>query len=77
MSSVVTSLSLFKYVSGIGLGKVEKMKDLTYLQTRSLRVECDESVPVEVDGELAGATPVDFRPLEQRLRVFAPPARER
>ena len=68
--------SIFRYLSGIGLGKVEKMKGVTYLQTRSLRVECEEEVPVEVDGELAGATPVDFLPMEQRLRVFAPPVAE-
>ena len=66
-------LSLLKYLSGIGLGKVEKLKDVTYLQTRSLRVESDGLVPVEVDGELAGETPVAFLPLEHGLRVFAPP----
>ncbi len=68
--------AIFRYLSGIGLGKVEKMKGVTYLQTRSLRVECEEEVPVEVDGELAGATPVEFQPMEQSLRVFAPPVVE-
>lgn len=66
-------ISIFRYLSGIGLGKIEKLKDVTYLQTRSLRVECDEDVPVEVDGELAGTTPVEFRPTGRHLRVFAPP----
>jgi diacylglycerol kinase (ATP) len=66
-------IDIIRYLSGIGLGKVEKMKGVTYLQTRSLRVECEEAVPVEVDGELAGTTPVDFLPMEKCLRVFAPP----
>ena len=69
-------MSMVRYLSGIGLGKVDKMKGVTYLQARSLRVESGGPVPVEVDGELAGTTPVDFRPLEQRLRVFAPAAPE-
>ena len=64
---------IFRYLSGIGLGRVEKMRGATYLQTPSLRIECDREVPVEIDGELAGVTPVDFLLMEEKLRVFAPP----
>ena len=69
-------VDIVRYVSGLTLGQLENMKDVTYIQTPELRVECDKDVPVEVDGELAGTTPVDFRPLGRRLRVFAPPAVE-
>jgi diacylglycerol kinase (ATP) len=65
-------VDIFRYLSGIGLGRVEKMKGVTYLQSRSLRVESEAAVPVEVDGELAGTTPVEFLPMERHLRVFAP-----
>ena len=67
-------IDILRYLSGIGLGKVEKMRDVTYLQTPSLRIESDVPVPVEIDGELAGSTPVDFRLTGRHLRVFAPPA---
>ena len=69
-------IDIFRYLSGIGLGQVEKMKGVTYLQTRSLKVESDQAVPVELDGELAGTTPVEFLPMDKHLRVFAPPAEE-
>jgi len=66
-------IDILRYLSGIGMGKVEAMRGVTYLQTRSLRVECDQALPVEIDGELAGTTPVDFCPTGQYLRVFARP----
>ncbi|MGI9242427.1 MAG: diacylglycerol/lipid kinase family protein [Verrucomicrobiales bacterium] len=66
-------IDILKYLSGIGLGRVEAMRGVTYLQSRSLRFECDQAVPVEIDGELAGTTPVEFSPTGQHLRVFAPP----
>jgi len=69
-------LNILRYISGIGFGKVEKMKDVTYLQASGLRIESDESVPVEVDGELSGTTPVDFKATGTKLRAFAPPEGE-
>jgi len=65
-------INIARYISGMALGNVEKMKDVTYLRTPTLRVESAEPVPVQVDGELAGTTPVDFKPLPQKLRVMAP-----
>ena len=48
----------------------EKSLDLDYLQVRGLRVTCEErDVPFEVDGELCGAAPVDFRAAGFPLRV--------
>jgi len=48
----------------------EKSLDLDYFQVRGLRVTCEErAVPFEVDGELCGFSPVDFRPAGFPLRV--------
>lgn len=48
----------------------EKSLDLDYFQVRGLRVTCEErEVPFEVDGELCGVSPVDFRPAGFPLRV--------
>lgn len=48
----------------------EKSLDLDYLQVRGFRVACDErAVPFQLDGELCGASPVDFRPAGFPLRV--------
>lgn len=65
-------VDIIRYLSGITLGKVERMKDVTYLQAPALRVESESPVPVEVDGELSGTTPVEFKPTAQRLTVFVP-----
>ena len=65
-------IDLFRYLSGMAIGKVEKMKDVTYVCAPTLRVESDSPVPVEVDGELAGTTPVEFKPLPEKLVVMAP-----
>lgn len=63
---------IFRYVSGITLGRIEQTKGIHYIQTPSLRVESDSDVPVEVDGELAGTTPVEFKLFEKQLTVFTP-----
>jgi diacylglycerol kinase family enzyme len=41
------------------------------LQTPSLRVLSDRGVPVELDGDVAGSTPVEFRIAQKQLRVLA------
>lgn len=47
-----------------------KSLDLDYFQVRGLRVDCAErEVPFQLDGELRGASPVDFRPAGFPLRV--------
>ncbi len=63
---------ILRYVSGMTMGKLEKLRDVRCFQTAFLKVESEEAVPVEVDGELAGTTPVEFRKLEATLKVFAP-----
>ncbi len=48
----------------------EKSLDLDYFQVRGLRVTCeDRRVPFQLDGELCGASPVDFRAAGFPLRV--------
>ncbi len=48
-----------------------------YLQAESLRVTCEEDVPVEIDGELWGrSSEIEFLPTGKTLRVFAPVERK-
>lgn len=49
----------------------EKSLDLDYLQVSELRITSDRAVPFELDGELAGETPVTIKPAPFRLRVAA------
>lgn len=41
--------------------------ELTHWPATSVRVDCERSFPVEVDGEIAGTTPAEFRILPRRL----------
>ncbi|MED5585871.1 MAG: diacylglycerol kinase family protein [Verrucomicrobiota bacterium] len=68
--------ALMRYLLGFTMGRLEKVKGVTYVQAPSLRVESEIEVPVEVDGELAGHTPVEFFALKEKLNVFAPAGKE-
>jgi YegS/Rv2252/BmrU family lipid kinase len=61
-----------RYFQAIAFGKHEELPDVEYFQTPSLRVSGPEGVPVELDGELAGAVPCEFRISPTKLNVIAP-----
>src|SRR6266513_364226 len=54
-------LEIIKYLQDVVFNSDIRVPEVEYFQTRQLRVESDQSVPVEVDGELAGHCPVDFQ----------------
>jgi diacylglycerol kinase (ATP) len=53
---------------------VIRAPEVEYFQTQRLRVTSEQDVPVELDGELAGNCPVEFRIQKKGLRVLAPPS---
>tara|TARA_B100000686_G_C16800052_1_gene985269 strand:+ start:1169 stop:2032 length:864 start_codon:yes stop_codon:yes gene_type:complete len=63
---------ILRYVSGITFGRMEKTKGIEYVKASRVKVESDTEVPFEVDGELAGVTPVEFVPCDKQLTVFVP-----
>jgi len=65
-------LDIIRYLQDVIFSSSISMPDLEYFQTKRLRVSSEEEVPVEVDGELIGNCPVEFRMRERGLRVFAP-----
>src|SRR6266581_4391533 len=54
-------LEIIKYLQDVIFSSDIRVPEIEYFQTRRLRVESDQSVPVELDGELVGNCPVDFR----------------
>ena len=48
------------------------LSDVEYFQSRKVHVKSEESVPVEVDGELSTELPVTFRIASKKLRVCVP-----
>jgi len=65
-------LDLVRYLQGVLFGTHLGMNDVEYFQTPCLTVTSEQDVPVEVDGEVIGNTPVTFKCAARQLRVLAP-----
>ena len=63
---------LLRYMHAILIGQHAGLEDVEYFQTSSLRVESDEPVPFELDGEMAGYIPLTFGLERDALGVLAP-----
>jgi len=67
----LSHLDLVRYLQGILFGNYDGMSDVDYFQTESLSITSEEEVPVEVDGEVIGSSPMKFRCVS-KLRVLTP-----
>jgi len=65
-------LEIIKYLQDVVFSDDIRVPEIEYFQTKQLRVESEQSVPVELDGELVGSCPVEFTLQERFLRVFVP-----
>jgi diacylglycerol kinase (ATP) len=64
-------VDIFRYLQGVLIGNHTELRDIEYRQTRSVRISSDRPVPLELDGDVAGSTPVEFEIARKRLRVIA------
>jgi YegS/Rv2252/BmrU family lipid kinase len=65
-------LEIIKYLQDVVFSSEIRVPEIEYFQTRRLRVESQQSVPVELDGEVVGNCPVEFNLQERSLRVLVP-----
>jgi diacylglycerol kinase (ATP) len=65
-------LEIIKYLQDVVFSSDIRVPEIEYFQTRHLRIISEQDVPVELDGELNGSCPVDFRIQEKALRVLTP-----
>jgi diacylglycerol kinase (ATP) len=65
-------LEIIKYLQDVIFSSEIRTPEVEYFQTRYLRVDSDEEVPVELDGELVGNCPVDFKLQDRALKVLVP-----
>lgn len=68
----IAYLDIIRYLQDVIFSSAITMPELEYFQSKRLRVSSASEVPVEVDGELIGNCPVEFRVQERGLRVLAP-----
>jgi diacylglycerol kinase (ATP) len=62
-------LSGLMYLAGVVAGQHQNWEDCTTAQVRRLRIEADEPVPFQLDGDPGGYLPVDVRVLPGRLTL--------
>jgi YegS/Rv2252/BmrU family lipid kinase len=65
-------LEIIKYLQDVVFSSQIRVPEIEYFQTARLRVESEQSVPVELDGELVGNCPVEFSLDQRSLRVLVP-----
>jgi diacylglycerol kinase family enzyme len=65
-------LEIVKYLQDVVFSSDIRAPEIEYFQTRQLRITSEQEVPVELDGELIGNCPVEFRVQQKALRVLAP-----
>jgi YegS/Rv2252/BmrU family lipid kinase len=68
----MSNLDLARYFANIVIGRHTGLSDVEYFQARKAQITSEDSVPVEVDGELACELPVTFRISSKKLRVVVP-----
>jgi diacylglycerol kinase (ATP) len=67
-------LEIMRYMQDVIFSSEITSPEVEYFQTKALRVASEGSVPVEVDGELFGTSPVEFSIQHHGLRVCTPAA---
>jgi diacylglycerol kinase (ATP) len=61
------------HVAHILTGRHLQDPRVAYIQARQVTIETRRPVPVQVDGDPFGTTPVTFRAIPQALRIIVPP----
>jgi YegS/Rv2252/BmrU family lipid kinase len=65
-------VDIIRYLQDVMFTPQISSPEVEYFQTKHLRVTSQETVPVEIDGELIGNCPVEFRIRAGGLRVLTP-----
>ncbi len=61
------------YLGGVLLGQHQQMSDCTAVRTRQIRIEAEEPVPYQLDGDPGGFLPLELEVLPHYARLFVPP----
>jgi len=67
-----STFQMARYLGQVIAGRHQKLSDVTCLKASRVRVEADEFVPWQMDGDPAGLTPVTLEVLPAALEIFAP-----
>jgi diacylglycerol kinase family enzyme len=63
---------MLRYFCSLWWSRPEKLADVACLTTNELRLESDQPVPLQADGDPAGTTPAVLRVLPGALELLVP-----
>jgi diacylglycerol kinase (ATP) len=66
----VSPRTLVNFVAHAALGRVDRMRSTKLFRTARVRIQADEAVPIQVDGDFAGFLPIQAEILPDALRYF-------
>lgn len=67
-----SAFQMLRYIYKVAFRKHEQLEDVQSKRVGRIRIESDVPVPVQIDGDPAGFTPVDVQVLQGALEVFVP-----
>ena len=67
-----SALDAPKLLAGILFRGYGVIQGLEYVQAREIEIACSKPLPIQVDGDAIGTTPMTFRVVPQALRVLLP-----
>jgi len=68
-----TRLGLLKLMIKLAAGRLEDDPCVTSIESRRTVIDSDMPVPVQIDGETHGSTPVTIEPCDEPFRLIVPP----
>ncbi|MCH7989901.1 MAG: diacylglycerol kinase family lipid kinase [Planctomycetes bacterium] len=67
-----SAFQMIRYVYKVACRKHERLQDVETAQVRRVQIDSDVPVPVQIDGDPAGFTPLEIEVLPQGLDVLVP-----
>jgi diacylglycerol kinase family enzyme len=61
-----------KYLASVVLRMHRRLQEAAYRQGRKIEIDSDDPVPIQLDGDPAGSTPVTIEVIPRRLRLLVP-----
>ena len=61
------------HLSAVVLGQHQTLNEFKAIRTRHLRIESDQEVPYQLDGDPGGYLPVEVEVIPKRLTLLVPP----
>lgn len=68
----VSKLTVLSILPKFIKGKHDDVKQISSYRSRRVRITCGENVPINMDGEIIGRTPMGFEIMPKALNMFVP-----